>query len=178
MNDLRCQLTDRMMQVFGDDRRRIDHALEVLGYADQIRACDGGDETVVTASAILHDIGIQAAERKHGSSAGVYQEIEGPAIAEPILRCLGLDEPRLTQICRIIGSHHTCRDCRIAATPEFRVLWDADRIANIPEETAGKTSAQLHRYVELAFRTAAGRQMGRQRLLGQTSNPPEVPDAR
>jgi HD superfamily phosphodiesterase len=79
-------LTDEKKKVFGTDKRRIEHALTVLDYAERIRTVGGGDALVVRAAAILHDIGIHEAERKYGSSAGKYQQIEGPPIAEKILR--------------------------------------------------------------------------------------------
>ena len=63
-----------MQGLFGNDQRRIDHALAVLGHAEAILATEpAADAEVVTAAAILHDIGIQEAERKHGSSAGRWQ---------------------------------------------------------------------------------------------------------
>ena len=51
---------------------------------------------VVRAAAVLHDIGIREAERKHGSSAGKYQEVEGPPIARRILEKLSVDPERDT----------------------------------------------------------------------------------
>ena len=74
---------------FGDDVRRMTHTRKVLGYAQRILREVAANEEVVLAAALLHDIGIQEAERKHGSAAGRYQELEGPPIAEQILRELG-----------------------------------------------------------------------------------------
>ncbi len=85
-------LIQEMHSVFGDDRKRIDHALAVLGHANRLRAVEGGDPLVIQAAAVLHDIGIHEAERKHGSAAGRYQEIEGPPMAEAILRRRGVGD--------------------------------------------------------------------------------------
>jgi HD superfamily phosphodiesterase len=150
-------LIREMKAVFGDDQRRIGHALEVLDHAEQIHAIEGGDPLVIRAAAILHDIGIQAAERKHGSNAEKFQEIEGPPIARPILEGLGVDAERTEHILRIIGSHHSAREID---TPEFRIIWDADRLANIPEEMAGKTPAEGVAFVQKVYRTTTGRAMG------------------
>ncbi len=65
---MKYKLIQKMKDVFGDDQKRINHALAVLKYAEQIHAVEGGDETVVTAAAILHDIGIHQAELKYGST--------------------------------------------------------------------------------------------------------------
>jgi hypothetical protein len=150
-------LIREMKAVFGDDPRRIRHALAVLDHAEQIHAVEGGDPLVIRAAAILHDIGIQAAERTHGSNAGKFQEVEGPPIARPILQRLGVDAGRTGHVLRIIGSHHSAGD---VDTPEFRILWDADRLANIPEECAGKTLPEARAFVARAYRTPTGRAMG------------------
>ena len=110
MDSIADMLIQDMRDLFGSDQKRIDHALAVLGCADHIRSVEGGDPLVIQAAAILHDIGIQAAERKYGSSAGQYQETEGPPIAEKVLRRRGVDEDRIAHVCRIVANHHSARD--------------------------------------------------------------------
>jgi HD superfamily phosphodiesterase len=153
-----CDALVREMQaVFGQDQRRIAHALEVLDYAEKIHVAEGGDPLVVRAAAVLHDIGILEAERRHGSAASRFQEMEGPPIARPILERLGVDADRTEHILRIIGSHHSAGD---VDSPEFRILWDADRLANIPEECERMTAEEARAFVDRSYRTAAGRTMG------------------
>jgi len=155
-------IVEEMKAVFGDDERRIRHALAVLSYAEQILEQEEADPLVVKAAALLHDIGIQEAERKHGSSAGKYQEIEGPAIARSILGKLSVDPERVEHICKIVGSHHSARDID---TPEFRVIWDADWLVNLPEERPDLAETELEPFIERTFRTAAGRELARQAFL-------------
>jgi len=128
-------LADRLIELmkaeFGEDRKRITHALRVLERAEQLLPEEGGRPRVVVAAALLHDIGIQAAERKHGSSAGKYQEIEGPPIARRILEGTGFDAETIEHVCRIVGSHHSGGD---VDTTEFRIIWDADHLVNWIEE--------------------------------------------
>ena len=150
-------LIREMQAVFGDDRRRIAHALEVLDNAEKIHLAEGGDPLVIRAAAVLHDIGIREAERKHGSNAGPLQELEGPPIAGPILERLGVDAERAGQVLRIIASHHSPGE---VDSVEFRILWDADRLANIPEECAGMTAEEGRAFVERSYRTPTGRMMG------------------
>ena len=54
-----------MRGTFGDDGRRIEHALRVLEFAERILVTETADPVVVKAAAVLHDIGIHEAERKH-----------------------------------------------------------------------------------------------------------------
>jgi HD superfamily phosphodiesterase len=152
-----------MKRVFGADRKRIDHAFAVLGRAREIIKQEKADPKVVMASALLHDIGIQEAERKHGSAAGVYRELEGPAIAKPILEEVGLDPESIEHVLKIIANHHTARDID---TPEFRILWDADWLVNIPEEFLEASPEQLQHRIDRLFKTQSGREKAYQIYLG------------
>jgi hypothetical protein len=158
-----------MQRIFGADQRRIDHAMSVLGYSEQIQAAEGGDIQVIQAAAILHDIGIREAERKYGSSAGHYQEIEGPPIAEQILRVRGVDEERIKHVCRIIANHHSARDID---TLEFRVLWDADWLVNLPEVFEKNVTIDRRSKIANIFKTGAGRQIALRLFVGSQHHVP------
>ena len=149
-------LIQKMKDVFGKDQKRISHALAVLKYAEKIQKAEGGDATVITTAAIMHDIGIQQAERKYGSSAGKYQEIEGPPIAEPILKELALPADTIEHVCKIIANHHTAKDID---TLEFRVIWDADWLVNIPDECGKMSKDRLKQFVGKIFKTNKGKQL-------------------
>ena len=155
-DELRGKLIERMKCVFGADERRINHALRVLGYAEDIMRVHGGDAVVIRAAAVLHDIGIQEAERKHGSAAGRYQEIEGPPIARRIMEEQGVEAEQIEHVCRIIASHHSANDID---TLEFRTIWDADWIVNIPEVWPSKSGEELRRAIEKTLRTERGRRL-------------------
>jgi putative nucleotidyltransferase with HDIG domain len=156
INVVRDKLIDEMKNVFAGDTKRIDHALAVLNYAEQIQAAEGGDPLVVKAGAILHDIGIGQAERKHGSAAAKYHQIEGPIIARAILAKYDLGADDIEHICRIIAGHHSARDID---TTEFRVVWDADRLVNIAEDFAEADKPKLKDFIDKTFKTCTGRQI-------------------
>ncbi len=166
----RDRLIAEMKNVFGEDRRRVDHALAVLGFAETIIEVEGGNPLIVKAAAILHDIGIHEAERKHGSSSGRYQEIEGPPIARRILTKMGIDEDATDHVCRIVGSHHSGRDID---TLEFRIIWDSDWLVNIPEEHAAASRSKLRQLVERVFRTQEGRRLAKKSTWMTQSTTPE-----
>ena len=152
------RLIEEMKRVFGDDQKRISHALAVLERAQGLLREEKADPRVVLAAAVLHDIGIQEAERKHGSSAGVHQQQEGPPIAEPIMKKLGLDFDTIDHVCRIIADHHTAKEMD---TPEFRILWDADWLVNLPDELPGLDRDALEGRIDKIFKTKAGRETAR-----------------
>lgn len=85
----------KMVHYFGNDVRRINHALKVHGL---VRTIAGLEKlslpklTVLEIAALLHDIGIKEAERKYQSTAGHYQELLGPDIARELLTDLNLAE--------------------------------------------------------------------------------------
>jgi HD superfamily phosphodiesterase len=155
-------LIQKMKDVFGSDLKRINHALAVLNFAEKIHYTEGGDEEVITAAAILHDIGIQKAEQKYGSAAGKYQEIEGPPIAEPILINSGFPADKIDHVCKIIANHHTAKNID---TLEFRILWDADWLVNIPDECGKMSKDKLKNFIEKVFKTDTGKQLAKELYL-------------
>ncbi|MDP6636067.1 MAG: HD domain-containing protein [Phycisphaerae bacterium] len=164
-SEIRESLIARMESVFGDDSRRIDHAMKVLGHAETIMDASAGVcSLVVTAAAILHDIGIHAAERKHGSSAGKHQEIEGPPIAGEILESMNIDAETIDHVRRIVANHHSARDID---TPEFRIIWDADWLVNIPDEYDTSDSKSMSELIDKVFKTPKGRTIAQELFLGK-----------
>jgi len=154
-----------MQAEFGDDQKRIGHALDVLDHARRIQEQEGGNRKVVLAAAVLHDIGIRIAERRHGSAAPKYQELEGPPVARRILAENGrLSAEEIEHVCRIVGSHHSAKDID---TLEFRMVWDADWLVNFPElyPAHSLNRAGLEERIDRIFRTPSGRRLARERFI-------------
>ncbi len=152
-----AKVRNAMQGYFGADQRRIDHALQVSLYAEELLAYVDADPVITLAAAYLHDIGIHEAERKHSSSSGKWQEIEGPPIARAILANLDAGEALTGQVAAIVASHHTRNGID---SPEFRIIWDADALVNFAGALPGKSIAQIesalndHMVTEPGFRIA------------------------
>jgi HD superfamily phosphodiesterase len=157
-NILCNRLIEEMKNIFGKDQRRINHALEVLKYAEQILEAEKADPLVVKAAAILHDIGIHAAEKKHGSTEAKFQEIEGPLTAKKILVKYGIEVGSIEHICQIIANHHRVKGID---TPEFRIIWDADSLVNLGEKFAESKPEEekIKELIDNTFKTEKGRQL-------------------
>lgn len=155
MADPKTLITREMQAFFGADQKRIDHALKVAGYAEEMLVAEGGDREVVMAAALLHDIGIQAAEKKYGSTAGKYQEIEGPPLAKSILEKIGFPEGKLAEVLEIIAHHHSGG----IETINFKIIWDADWLVNIPNEVGLQDQAKTKKIVDRVMSTATGKQL-------------------
>ena len=155
MSMLSGNLINKMITYFDGDVRRINHALKVYGLAKSIAENErvtAETLAVIEAAAILHDIGIKLSEQKYNSSAGSYQEIEGPPVAEAMLRELGVREDRIARISYLIGHHHTYSQIDGI---DFQVLVEADFLVNIFEDDIKQEQIRVIR--DKYFKTAAGK---------------------
>ena len=120
-----------LTEYFGNDDRRIEHALRVLFYAERIKdnypECD---MEILIASALLHDVGIKVSEEKLGYNTGRTQEEYGPQVAEDLLRAIGFPVNKTEIVKNIIGNHHS--PSRFDYT-ELAILRKADQIVNKEE---------------------------------------------
>ncbi len=147
-------ILNEMINLFQDDVKRINHALKVLSFSQII----GNDlslseetKSILNYSAILHDIGIQEAERKHNSSGGKYQEIEGPPIAREILSKYNIPKNIIERVCFLVGNHHSYS--KIDGI-DFQILVEADFLVNIHEDEMNKKS--ILNVKERIFKTDIG----------------------
>lgn len=146
-----------MVRYFGNDTRRISHAFKVLGFAGTIAAGEGlsgKTEHIIRLAAILHDIGIKDAERKYNSSAGHFQELEGPPIAEEIMKNCGIPAEISDRVCYLVGHHHSYN--RIDGI-DFQILVESDFLVNIEEGFIKPDAAPA--VVSNYFRTSTGKEL-------------------
>lgn len=143
-----------MIKYFDGDLRRINHALKVYTFADIISHSENissQKRKILLAAAVVHDLGIKIAEDKYDSSAGKYQEQEGPAQAEKILKKFNFDDKFIERISFLVGSHHSYN--KIDGI-DFQILVEADFLVNIYEDDMGKD--KILKIRDNIFKTAAG----------------------
>lgn len=154
MPDRIAEVSMRMMRYFGSDVRRINHALKVYGFSCAIAGQEGVDGDTLIAlqvAALLHDIGIKNAERLHNSTAGQWQEKEGPGVARELLQGVPLSAWALERVLFLIGHHHSYNKID---GKEFQILVEADFLVNAYEDEM--TAEQLKPLGQRIFRTPAG----------------------
>jgi HD superfamily phosphodiesterase len=156
---LQKELLKRLEGYFGEDRKRIDHAKQVLKHAVALLKEEQADPYIVIPTAVLHDVGIKIAEQKYHSAAPRYQEQEGPRAAGEILVDMGYEQENIYEICAIIAHHHTPRPQESA---NFKVVYDADWLVNLPEELHTKDRVKIEHAIEKIFLTATGKRMARE----------------
>ena len=136
------------------DAKRIQHFIKVHSFAELIGRMEGLDSRtleILRAAAVLHDIGIHAAEEKYGNCSGKYQEIEGPAPAREILNRLTTDGELIDRVCFLIAHHHTYSGVNGS---DWQILLEADFIVNAYED-ALKADAIRH-FRDNIFKTKSG----------------------
>ena len=122
-------------------------------------ACRPADPLVVISAAILHDIGIHKAEEKYKSSAGNYQEIEGPPIARVIMEKLQFKKEIIDEVCEIVAHHHSPGK---VDTLNFKVLYDADWLVNLKDEFDTGNKEKLTKTIDRVFLTSSGKELANQ----------------
>ena len=154
--DIREVMIEKMKTLFGGDIKRINHALKVLKFAEEIMKEEVKDpqvEEIITITAILHDIGIHEAERKYNSNSGKYQEMEGPQIARGIMEEVNLKSDSIERVCYIIGGHHTASKINGI---DFQIIWEADLLVNIEEDGLDRKNLNISHIIEKNFKTKSG----------------------
>ena len=148
------KVTALMIEFFGRDARRIHHFLKVYGFAQAIaraEGLDGGLLQTIELAALTHDIGIKPSEEKYGSSAGRYQEIEGPAPARALLAKAGCPEDVAERVAWLIAHHHSYSSIWDI---DHQILVEADFLVNIYEDEIGP--AEVASVREKVFKTRTG----------------------
>lgn len=150
-----------MRNFFGSDTAQVEHALQVTGFAEQI--LDGEAVTaqftrqVVGLVGLLHDVGIPAALKQHGSAAGPFQEQAGEPIARLLLTELNVRPDVRERVCFIVRHHHSQQ---FIDGLDFQILFEADALVNIPNRHAhGRLTQPLAELIAETFRTTTGREL-------------------
>ncbi len=161
--DLTARVADAMTEYYAGDVRRINHFMKVYAFARAIgqwEALDGETQRVLEIAALTHDIGIRNSERKYGSSAGEYQQVEGPPEAEKLLSALTVEPSVIRRVCWLIARHHTYADIR---GMDYQILVEADFLVNIHED--GLDAEAVSSIERKIFKTVSGKKLLR-RLYG------------
>ncbi|MBS7006973.1 HD domain-containing protein [Anaerostipes sp.] len=144
----------KMIEYYQGDARRIQHFMKVYAYAGAIGEQEGLDskqQELLEIAAVTHDIGIKVSEEKYQSSAGKYQETEGPKEALKLLKQFGLSRESVERICYLIGHHHTY-SC--IEGMDYQILVEADFLVNLEEQKSSRETAEYVR--DKIFKTKTG----------------------
>ncbi|MFU0832401.1 MAG: HD domain-containing protein [Oscillospiraceae bacterium] len=147
----------KMIDYDAGDPKRIQHFIKVYQFAKLIAELEHVDEKtqgIIEVSALVHDIGIHASEQKYHSSAGNYQELEGPPIAQALLKELGYPDAVIGRVCWLVGHHHTYNNIQ---DMDHQILVEADFLVNAYED--GLTVSAISDVSSKIFKTPSGKQL-------------------
>ncbi len=153
----------KAIDYFGNDTKRINHFMKVYSFAKTIGELEGlsdREQSILEVTAVLHDIGIKNAEAKYNSSAGKYQEQEGPAVAQDILTEFDFDREFVERVKFLIGHHHTYDNIQ---GMDYQILVEADFIVNIYEDNMQKEA--IENVINKIFVTKAGTDIAKTMFL-------------
>ncbi len=154
MATIASNVIKKMILYFDGDLKRINHALKVYAFAKSIGELEGvsGEKLqILVLASILHDIGIKESEMKYSSSAGKYQQIEGPPVARDLLQEFPLSQEFIDRVCYLIGNHHIYTKIDDI---DFQILVEADFLVNIFEDELVKE--QVNSIKQKYFKTGTG----------------------
>jgi HD-GYP domain len=145
---------NEMIRYYAGDARRIQHFLKVYGFAKTIGEMENLSEElqeILEVASVVHDIGIKISEEKYQSSAGEYQQLEGPPIAKDMLSSLGYEKDLIERVCYLIAHHHTYHNIDGL---DYQILVEADFLVNISEDAM--SDSMIDSIKEKIFRTKTG----------------------
>lgn len=108
-------------------------------------------QEILEVTAVLHDVGIKVAEQKYNSSAGHYQQLEGPPVAKKILDELGYPDDFVERVMYLIAHHHTYTNID---GMDYQILVEADFLVNADEDRL--SSDAIENFKEKIFKTTTG----------------------
>lgn len=125
-----------------------DHTLRVLANAEHLAGLlPGVDLRVVRLAALLHDV---ARPEEMSSEGKCCHAVLGAELVKPILREAGFDDVLTGQVSTAVLTHRY-RARRMPATPEARIVYDADKLDSLGAVGigraflfAGRVGARLH----------------------------------
>ena len=112
---------------------------------------DDSMQEILEVTAVLHDVGIKVAEQKYNSSAGHYQQLEGPPVAKKILDELGYPDDFVERVMYLIAHHHTYTNID---GMDYQILVEADFLVNADEDRL--SSDAIENFKEKIFKTTTG----------------------
>ena len=154
-----------MIRFFGNDRRRVAHALKVYSYVAamaELEALPPGPAETARIAAILHDTGIKIAEEKYGSCTIRQQQEEGPPAAGRILAALGAGRELTERVRYLIAHHH---EPEASEDMDFRLIIEADYLVNFEEGNLPLDG--LEKVTAEHFRTETGKEFARLLFTGR-----------
>ena len=155
-------ITLAMKEYFEGDKERIDNALKVLRFAEDILEKEEGNPKVVIATAILYEIGVHEADKKPEGAKGSDQEKDSLPIVRGILERSGSKKDVIEEVCQIIESYHHPEKID---TLNSKIVYDAVQLVNFRGEKDVEDNEGLKKIINEDFFTTTGKKIAEEIIL-------------
>ena len=152
LSKLLCVMMEYYSQV-----RFSEHSVKCYTYASSIGSGEGlrsSDMLILSAAAILHDVGIPRALEIHGSSKGGFQEKEGAFLVPGLLEKAEMDSGITGRVSWLVGHHHTHELAESDLL--LQILMEADYLVNLAEKKS--PAEEIRKVSDEFFKTATGKE--------------------
>ncbi|MHC5124419.1 MAG: HD domain-containing protein [Planctomycetota bacterium] len=155
-SNLSTRLIESLRQIAEADQSVVRSSLEVLRYAEKIQLEEGGEPLVVKASAILshiYEVPTQPELETQTDNAAESLDL----LIHNILEKQGIKKEFRDHVCRILTA---CRDDKSMDSLEFKIIWDACRLAQLGQHTSTPDGTET----DIAWKTETGRILAKERF--------------
>lgn len=143
-----------MKDFYGDDQEKIDQALEVLGFAEEILEQENGHPKVVIAAATLYGVGVD--EREKEAQRSEVPDKEKFPVVKGILESSGATGGIIEEVCRMLEGRDSVGK---EGTLNSKIVHDAYQLARLKKEPEGKGNAEVKKSIHERFLTTTAKKM-------------------
>jgi hypothetical protein len=147
-------ITLAMKEHYGDNKEKIDNALKVLKFVEDILEHEEGNPKVLIAAGLLYDIGLQEMEKEPEGIKKSDQEKDNFPTVRGILVRSGTKPEVIEEVCHIIENHHHPENI---TTLNGEIVHDAVKLANGGLTYDTKDREKLKKIINEVFYTATGK---------------------
>ena len=147
-------ITLAMKEHCSGDKERIDNALKILRFVEDILEHEEGNPKVVIAAGILYNIGLHEVGKKPERAKESDQENNNLPTVRGILERSGSKAEIIEEVCQIIENHHHPENIN---TLNGNIVYDAVRLFNEGLTYGTKDKEKLKKIITEVFYTATGK---------------------
>jgi Zn ribbon nucleic-acid-binding protein len=155
-------ITLAMKEHCSGDKERIDNALKVLRFVEDILECEEGNPKVVIAAGILYDIGLHEVEKEPERAKESDQENNNLPTVRGILERSGSKAEVIEEVCQIIENYHHPENIN---TLNGKIVYDAVRLVNGGLKYDAEDKEHLKKIINEGFFTATGKRVAEELYL-------------
>jgi len=142
-----------MKEHYSKDKEKVDNALKVSKFVEDILEHEEGNPKVVIAAGLLYDIGLREMENKPDRTKESDQAKDTFSTVRDILERSGSKPEIIEEVCHIIENHHHPKNNN---TLNGKIVYDAVRLANGWHTYDTKDKEKLKKIINEEFYTTTG----------------------